>query len=216
VGRDFVAAERIGRENSVPGSVRRLLENLPFFSGGVEMLDEALAETDGERSRAALTNLKNIHSALADYGCAKYVNFDLSMAGNMDYYTGIIFRGYTSRMGFSILDGGRYDGLLSRFGVPRPSVGFIIKVHNLSGALEKQKGLPRRAEADVLVAWSPSGRAGALAEASRLRRGGLRVSGSLIGPDLSANLELARGRGIKRVLYFDGTGSKAFDIGEGR
>jgi ATP phosphoribosyltransferase regulatory subunit len=214
VGRDFVAAERIGRENSVPGSARRLLENLPFFSGGVEMLDDALAETDGERSRSALMNLKNIHSALSDYGFERYVNFDLSMAGNMDYYTGIIFRGYTSRMGFSILDGGRYDGLLSRFGAQRPSVGFIVKVHNISGALEKQNGLPRRAEADVMVAWSPPGRPAALAEASRLRMEGLRVSGSLVGPDLRTNLDFARGRGIKRVLYFDGTGSKSFDTGE--
>jgi ATP phosphoribosyltransferase regulatory subunit len=212
--RDFVAAERIGRENSVPESIRRLLSNLPFFSGGIEMLEEAGAGTDGTKSRAALKNLKNIHSSLADYGFEKYVNFDLSMAGNMDYYTGIIFRGYTSGMGFSILDGGRYDGLMSRFGAPRPSVGFIVKVHNIAGALEKQDGPPLVSEADVLVAWSELGRARAFAEASRMRKEGKRVSGSLVGPDVSANLDFARQRGIKKLFYFDGADVKVMDTEE--
>ncbi|MDR3075963.1 MAG: ATP phosphoribosyltransferase regulatory subunit [Synergistaceae bacterium] len=213
IDRDFVAAERIGRENSVPGNVRRLLSNLPFFSGGIEMLNEALAGTEGEKSRSALLNLKNIHSALTDYGFEKYVNFDLSMAGNMDYYTGIIFRGYTSGMGFSILDGGRYDGLLSRFGQPHPSVGFIVKVHNIIGALEKQNGLVTRAEADVLIAWDEAGRAAALREASSMRRGGTRVSCGLVGPDLDANVAFARRRGIGKLLYFDGAGMRAVDVG---
>jgi ATP phosphoribosyltransferase regulatory subunit len=209
--RDFVAAERIGRENSVPENVSRLLSNLPLFSGGEDMLDEALSETEGEVPRAALMNLKNIRSVLSDYGFAKYVLFDLSMAGNMDYYTGMIFRGYTSGMGFSILDGGRYDGLLSRFGEPYPSVGFIIKVHNVEGALEKQNGRSNPAAADVLVAWDREGRGAALAEASRLRRGGVRVRCSFVGPDISANLDSARRGGIKHLLCFEGSGVREFD-----
>jgi ATP phosphoribosyltransferase regulatory subunit len=105
IARDFVAAEAIGKEYRVPRNMRRLLSNLPLFSGGAEILDEALLETDSPKSRAALMNLKAIHAALKDYGFEKYVLFDLSMAGDMDYYTGIIFRGYTSGLGFSILDG---------------------------------------------------------------------------------------------------------------
>ena len=213
IARDFVAAERIGRENDVPENVSRLLSNLPVFSGGADMLDAALSATEGASPRAALMNLKNIHSVLSDYGFAKYVLFDLSMAGNMDYYTGMIFRGYTSGMGFSILDGGRYDGLLSRFGEPRPSVGFIIKVHNVEGALEKQNGRSNPAEADVLIAWSGEGRGAALAEASRLRREGLRAECSFIGPDVGANLDFARRRGIKKLLCFNGAGVKTFDAG---
>jgi ATP phosphoribosyltransferase regulatory subunit len=215
IARDFVAAERIGRENDVPENVSRLLSNLPVFSGGADMLDAALSGIEGAAPRAALMNLKNIHSVLSDYGFAKYVLFDLSMAGNMDYYTGMIFRGYTSGMGFSILDGGRYDGLLSRFGEPHTSVGFIIKVHNLEGALEKQNGRSDPAEADILIAWSAEGRGGALAEATRLRREGLRVECSFIGPDIGANLDFACRRGIRKLLCFDRAGKKAFDTGNG-
>jgi ATP phosphoribosyltransferase regulatory subunit len=210
IERDFVAAEKIGRDHDVPENVRRLLSSLPMFCGGAEMLDEALPGT-GEKSGAALASLKNIHSALVDYGFEKYVLFDLSMAGDMDYYTGIIFRGYTAGMGFSILDGGRYDGLSGRFGEPHPSVGFIIKVHNLAGALEKQNGRPDAAEADVLVAWNEAGRGAALAEAARARGEGLRVENSFIGPDFNENVALARSRGIKRVLCFDGGAMRVFE-----
>jgi ATP phosphoribosyltransferase regulatory subunit len=213
IERDFVAAEIIGKEHHVPQNMRRLLSNLPFFSGGAEILDEALLETDNPKSRAALMNLKAIHAALKDYGFEKYVLFDLSMAGNMDYYTGIIFRGYTSGLGFSILDGGRYDGLLARFGVDRPSVGFIIKVHNLVGALEKQNGRASFAEADVLIAWSGSGRSAALAEAARLRGEGVRCTGSFI-LGAAANVEYAKRRGIKKVLYFDGGETQSFETSD--
>jgi ATP phosphoribosyltransferase regulatory subunit len=216
IERDFVAAERIGRENDAPSNVRRLLSDLPLFSGGIEMLDEALAETEGEKSRAALLNLKDIHLALKDYGFEKYVTFDLAMAGNMDYYTGIIFKGYTSGMGFSIVDGGRYDGLLARFGASHPSVGFIIKVHNVTGALEKQNGLKREPEFDVLLAWSESGRGAALADSSRMRREGVRVAGSYAGEGVGANLEFARRRGIKKLVYFDGTDRRVFYTEEER
>jgi ATP phosphoribosyltransferase regulatory subunit len=216
IERDFVAAERIGVENDAPPKVRRLLSDLPLLSGGIEMLDDVLSETEGAKSRAALTNLREIHSVLKDYGFEKYVLFDLSMAGNMDYYTGIIFKGYTSGMGFSILDGGRYDGLLGRFGAGHPSVGFIIKAHNLTGALEKQSGRARLPEADVLVAWNEAGRSAALAEAAKMRREGLSVTCSLIGSGASENIKFAGARGIKKVCFFDGGGVKIYDTEDER
>jgi ATP phosphoribosyltransferase regulatory subunit len=204
VARDFVTAEAIGKEHDVSREMRRLLSNLPFLSGGPEILDEAREGAKNEKSRAAVANLKNIHAALRDYGFEKYVSFDLSMAGNMDYYTGIIFRGYTSGLGFSILDGGRYDSLVARFGVDLPAVGFIIKVQNVGGALEKQNDRAPFSPADVLIAWTPEGRRFAFSAAAGLRARGLRCAASF-GGDAEMNLRDARRRGIRKVLWFDGT-----------
>jgi ATP phosphoribosyltransferase regulatory subunit len=221
--RDFVAAEAIGKQHRAPPNVRRLLSDLPIFSGNAEILDEVLLETDNEKSREALQNLKNIHSILKDYGFEKYVLFDLSMAGKMDYYTGIIFRGYTSGLGFSILDGGRYDGLLARFGLNLSSVGFIIKVHNLACALKKQNPPAPFREADFLIAWDGAekekgergeGRNAALAEAVRLRNQGRRCVLSFAGKDAAAALEYAKRRGIGKVLYFGGGERRLLEIAE--
>jgi ATP phosphoribosyltransferase regulatory subunit len=211
VARDFVAAEAIGKDHDVPQNMRRLLSNLPFFNGGPEILDEALEGAQNEKSRSALANLHSIHLSLKDYGFDKYVSFDLSMAGNMDYYTGIIFRGYTSGLGFSILDGGRYDGLTAHFGADLPSVGFMIKVHNLIDALEKQNGPTPFSEAEVLVAWSPEGRRSAFAAAAGFRTRGLRCAHSFTR-DLEKNVEDARRRGIPKVLYFDGAGGRGVTL----
>jgi ATP phosphoribosyltransferase regulatory subunit len=204
VARDFVAAEAIGQDHDVPQNMRRLLSNLPFFNGGPEILQEALKVGKNEKSWSALANLQNIHLSLKDYGFDKYVSFDLSMAGNMDYYTGIVFRGYTSGLGFSILDGGRYDGLTAHFGAELASVGFVIKAHNLIDALEKQNGRTSFSEAEVLVAWSAEGRRSAFAAAVELRARGLRCAHSF-SRDLEGNVEDARRRGIPKILYFDGT-----------
>jgi ATP phosphoribosyltransferase regulatory subunit len=207
VGRDFVAAEAIGKDHDVPQNMRRLLSNLPFFNGGPEILGEALEGASNEKSRSALANLQSIHLSLKDYGFDKYVSFDLSMAGNMDYYTGIIFRGYTAGLGFSILDGGRYDGLTAHFGVDLPSVGFVVKVHNLIDALEKQNGRMPFSEAEILVAWSPEGRRSAFEAAAGFRAQGLRCAHSFTWA-LERNIEDARRRGIPKVIYFDGTDEK--------
>ncbi|MDR1472065.1 MAG: ATP phosphoribosyltransferase regulatory subunit [Synergistaceae bacterium] len=215
IARDFVAAERIGRELNVPPNMHRMLSDLPLFCGGAEILDAALNETECEKSREALANLKNIHSALEDYGFEKYVLFDLSMAGNMDYYTGIIFKGYASGLGFSILDGGRYDSLLSRFGTDRPAVGFIIKVHNLMDALEKQNGREHLPGVDFLIAWNRDGRRAAFEEASRLRADGLRVVCAHAACEADAVVGSARGLNVKNALYFDGREAKLFAAEDG-
>jgi ATP phosphoribosyltransferase regulatory subunit len=213
---DFVGAGKIASESGAPGGLRDMMANLTAFCGGPEILDEAASGSRGEKSAEALRNLANIHASLSDYGFEKYVSFDLSMSGNMDYYTGIIFRGYTSGMGFSILDGGRYDNLMERFGAPRPAVGFIIKIHNLVGALGKQNGRHTPPAADMLVAWSASGRRAALAEAAALRKNGARVAVSFAGESLEANLDFARACGARRLCYADGERVRVYDAEDGR
>ena len=44
----------------------------------------------------------------------------------LDYYTGLVFRIYAPGLGFEVGGGGRYDGLLARFGRPLPAVGFML------------------------------------------------------------------------------------------
>ncbi|MEI3162676.1 MAG: ATP phosphoribosyltransferase regulatory subunit [Lachnospirales bacterium] len=64
-------------------------------------------------------------------GFEKYVSFDLGVIGSMDYYTGLIFRGYAKGSGASVLDGGRYDNMVEKFGLAMPAVGFALKVNEL-------------------------------------------------------------------------------------
>ena len=51
------------------------------------------------------------------------------------YYTGTIFSIYAGGPGEAIGGGGRYDDLLSRFGLPMPAVGLGLDIDALAWAL---------------------------------------------------------------------------------
>ena len=48
------------------------------------------------------------------------VEVDLGEVRGLGYYTGITFAGYAPGAGSAVASGGRYDGLLARFGRPGP------------------------------------------------------------------------------------------------
>ena len=52
------------------------------------------------------------------------VEVDLGEVRGLGYYTGITFAGYAPGAGSAVASGGRYDGLLARFGRPGPAIGF--------------------------------------------------------------------------------------------
>lgn len=57
------------------------------------------------------------------------VNLDFSVVNDLDYYTGLIFRGYVKGCAKPILSGGRYDSLLKKMGKASGAIGFAISLH---------------------------------------------------------------------------------------
>lgn len=83
--------------------------------------------------------LRDVYDILKLYGKEQYVSFDLGMLNKHNYYTGIIFKGYTYGTGDAVLKGGRYDNLIEQFGKKAPSVGFAIVLDELMMALSRQE-----------------------------------------------------------------------------
>src|SRR5690606_34921858 len=120
-------------------NLKELFLDLPKLCGPIDIIEKTKVRTENSRARRALEKLENVYSILRDYGIEKYVSFDLGMVNRINYYTGIIFRGYTFGTGSSILDGGRYDRLLGEFGHDCPAVGFGIMTDQLINAINRQK-----------------------------------------------------------------------------
>ena len=59
------------------------------------------------RILAAIHNLEELHKVLEVYGIQKYISFELGIISSYQYYTGIIFSGYTFGSGEPIEKGGR-------------------------------------------------------------------------------------------------------------
>jgi ATP phosphoribosyltransferase regulatory subunit len=77
-------------------------------------------------------------------------------------------------LGFEVGGGGRYDGLLARFGRPMPAVGFMLGLDRLALLLEKQGRLGADAEPEPAPVEA-GGLGDALKSARALRASGTRV-----------------------------------------
>lgn len=138
----FTAEACLKDRELLPSQVDKILRCVELF-GDVSILDKALVGISNERSKASIERLKSVYEEAEGRGIQKYLTFDLSMLSKYNYYTGIIFRAYTSSLGEAILKGGRYDNLLSKFGHDAPALGFTLSLDDLIHALsneEKGKG----------------------------------------------------------------------------
>lgn len=115
------------------------LKQLPGLFGHEDPVARAREMTSCKEALEVLDYLESLQAMVGLYGYSKYVTIDLGMLSEYDYYTGIIFRGYTYGTGDPIVRGGRYDRLISQFGKDAASVGFAIVLDELLLALSRQK-----------------------------------------------------------------------------
>lgn len=80
----------------------------------------------GEDATAELKYLIRISQSLTEAGFGDSFQIDLSEVGSQAYHTGIVFQVYMHGMDSAVISGGRYDNLLSNFGINAPSVGFSL------------------------------------------------------------------------------------------
>lgn len=143
--------------------------------GDCEVLEKAKTITKNPRSLKAIERLEKVYQVLCIYGYEHYVSFDLGMLTQFNYYTGIIFKGYTYGTGDAIAKGGRYDELLSLFGKDAHSIGFVITVDEVLMALSRQNidlPLPEKA----LIVYDRKAEELAIKGARRMRMEGARLA----------------------------------------
>jgi len=200
--KDFIGVEEFIEQFQLNPNLKELFLDLPKLCGPIDIIEKTKVRTENSRARRALEKLENVYSILRDYGIEKYVSFDLGMVNRINYYTGIIFRGYTFGTGSSILDGGRYDRLLGEFGHDCPAVGFGIMTDQLINAINRQKIKIPVWKVDTLLVYNKEGRKQALMTADSLRREGMYIENSLLDGDIEAQKEYARSKNIDGILYF--------------
>lgn len=112
--------DRLELSGSILGSILDL-------QGDMEsVLGSARRRPMNEEMRIALDELEALRSFLAQRELAGRVKFDLSLVPDLDYYDGIIFKGFCLGTPQKVLSGGRYDRLTEEFGPRVPAIGFMI------------------------------------------------------------------------------------------
>jgi ATP phosphoribosyltransferase regulatory subunit len=98
---------------------------LSQLRGGREVLDQARA-IGGAAVERATARLGETFGALEERGVAERVRVDLGLLRDLGYYSGAILEVYDPAIGHVLGGGGRYDGLLKRFGIDLPAAGFAL------------------------------------------------------------------------------------------
>jgi ATP phosphoribosyltransferase regulatory subunit len=173
--RDFVGLESLLEGTPLRSAEHELLLRFPALRGGAEILHAAGGLVRNRRSERALGELAEVLDLLVAHGLGGVVSLDLGAIRDFDYYTGIIFEGYGPEVGRPVAQGGRYDGLLARFGRPAPATGFVIQLDLVCEMLTRASRPPALPRIDAAVAWSGSGLTPALRLGSTLRLFGMRA-----------------------------------------
>jgi ATP phosphoribosyltransferase regulatory subunit len=98
---------------------------LAQLRGGSEVLEQARA-IGGAAVERATAQMQATYEELERRGAADRVQIDLGLLRDLGYYTGAILEVYDPALGHIIGGGGRYDGLLGKFGAEMPAAGFAL------------------------------------------------------------------------------------------
>lgn len=136
--KNFFGLEEYVDALNISDSLKKAFVAFDSLFGGISMLDKAEGYVSNETSLEAVKRLRRVYAALECYGYQDHISFDLGMLDGYNYYTGIIFRGYTYGTGDAVVKGGRYNNLLKQFGKDAPSIGFAFTVEELIMAMNRQ------------------------------------------------------------------------------
>lgn len=162
--------------------------------------------SNSEKGRKGIADFEEVLSLLKSYGAGEQnVEFDISLARGLSYYTGCIFEVKINNVAIgSVSGGGRYDNLTGVFGLPDVSgVGISFGVDRLYDAMEELKVFPKEAQVSskVMIAhFDDATLRYALGVANQLRESGISTE---VYPDvtkLKKQLEYANKKEIPFVI----------------
>ena len=178
--------------------VTAALKKLPGLFGGEEVFDKAEKLCSDDNIKSILHDLKVVYNRLSGIGYKDKLIVDLGIVRQTDYYTGIVFKGYLTGIGDSVLKGGRYDKLLGEFGRECPAVGFGVNCDAIATYLCKQGEAPKPETPDCIVFGEKGYVVEAMSYSQKLVREGLAVENSLF-TTLADTKEYAAAKGIHKI-----------------
>ena len=151
---DKIGEEKVKEELRSRGfeeSSLTILFEILNFKGTTNQKIEFLTNRflNSKSGQKGLADFKSILSLLASYGATEeHVDFDISLARGLSYYTGCIFEVKINNVAIgSVSGGGRYDNLTGSFGLEGVSgIGISFGVDRLYDAMEELKLFPMDAQ----------------------------------------------------------------------
>lgn len=172
---------KVGAEIGLRKENIEILAQIPTLYGNVdETIKRARKLVMNTPMADALDQLRDVCAALKVMGASDKVQLDLSIVNDIDYYNGIIFRGFIKGLAVNVLSGGQYDRAMKIFGRRVGAVGFALYLDEIS-RLEREK---EEFDIDALIIYEEGTKPDKVAEAvNAVMRQGLSVHADSCVPE---------------------------------
>ncbi|MBQ8496457.1 MAG: ATP phosphoribosyltransferase regulatory subunit [Clostridia bacterium] len=168
-------------EANVPTELsEKLVVLIGAYGKPSDVLPKLRALDAGEEAEKAIKELEVITQTLETVGYANRIHIDFSVVNDMNYYSGIVFRGFIDGIPEGILSGGRYDKLMRKMGSHTGAVGFAVYLD----MLELLDTHEKEYDTDILLLYDDQADTCELIKAvSVLAKNGTRVLAQKIKPE---------------------------------
>ncbi|ABK61372.1 MULTISPECIES: ATP phosphoribosyltransferase regulatory subunit [Clostridium] len=202
--KNYVALKDYLKEKTkiIKADTIKILEQLPRMFGDIGVVYEAKNLVNDNEQLKALDEILSLYKIIDKVGLSKYVSIDLGMIQDIDYYTGVIFKGYVEGVGDYILSGGRYDKLIGNFGCDLPSTGFGINIDNIIEALRIYEVLNIRKFRNVILHCENKYLNRAYKIANRVRKNNIICEISL-RDTIEDTIKYARSKCVDKIIFID-------------
>lgn len=173
--RNFFGLESLLEELSLTEDTKKILLSFDRLFGGPDVLGQARGLVSNDISAGAIERLEKVYKALSYLGYEQYISFDFSLLSRYEYYTGIVFRGYTYGTGDAVVKGGRYNNLLRQYGKEAPAIGFAFYIDDLMMAIERQHIEVSVDNSDSIILYEIGEQCQAIQLARHLRTSGRKI-----------------------------------------
>ena len=130
--------EAFAQKLDIKPELKELMVNILSIRGTLkEVTERENKYFTNARMKKGIDQLNTISTLISKEDLDKYTLFDLSMVSKLDYYDGIMLKGYYKSLYKEILSGGRYDSLTESFGKRVPAIGFTIYFDALMEAINR-------------------------------------------------------------------------------
>lgn len=123
--------KRLCENMSVSAESTALLEELISYNGTPDKILprlKAMAERIG--AQAEFSEFESVVSSL-DEELQSKLRIDFSVVSDINYYNGIVFKGFIDKIPDSVLSGGRYDSLMHSMSRKSKAIGFAVYIDML-------------------------------------------------------------------------------------
>lgn len=137
-------------KENIDGQKSALIEKLVTVYGPCEkVINELGCFGVSKKAQKAIDELSSVIDGLKSLSAQQKVCIDFSVINDINYYNGIVFKGFVSGVPSGILSGGQYDSLMKKMGKDSLAIGFAVYLDEID-KLENEKD---EFDVDVLLIY---------------------------------------------------------------